>query len=154
MPKLLFHYCHKIKMCFSGVVNVLLTTPMWVVNTRLKLQGVKFRDEDLHQTHYRGIFGSWYFFVQKDKIKGVYNMWITFTPHLILIFLVRCFFTDHCQRRSRNTVERHSAVSHPRPQPGCAVHVLWSLEEESRKGREEGERTQEKWRSRKLLGFI
>lgn len=42
----------------EGVVNVILTTPMWVVNTRLKLQGAKFRNEDLHQTHYRGIFGG------------------------------------------------------------------------------------------------
>ena len=33
---------------------------MWVVNTRLKLQGVKFRNEDLQQTRYRGIFGAWY----------------------------------------------------------------------------------------------
>lgn len=41
----------------AGVVNVLLTTPMWVVNTRLKLQGVRFRNEDLQQTGYRGIFG-------------------------------------------------------------------------------------------------
>jgi hypothetical protein len=47
------------KLCVSppGSVNVLLTTPMWVVNTRLKLQGAKFRNEDLQQTHYRGIFG-------------------------------------------------------------------------------------------------
>lgn len=42
----------------EGAVNVILTTPMWVVNTRLKLQGAKFRNEDLHQTHYRGIFGG------------------------------------------------------------------------------------------------
>lgn len=35
---------------------------MWVVNTRLKLQGVKFRNEDLQQTRYRGIFGVWYLF--------------------------------------------------------------------------------------------
>lgn len=41
----------------AGVVNVLLTTPMWVVNTRLKLQGAKFRNEDLHQTQYSGIYG-------------------------------------------------------------------------------------------------
>lgn len=31
---------------------------MWVVNTRLKLQGAKFRNEELHQTHYKGIFGQ------------------------------------------------------------------------------------------------
>lgn len=39
------------------MVNVILTTPMWVVNTRLKLQGAKFRNEDLQQTQYKGIFG-------------------------------------------------------------------------------------------------
>lgn len=43
----------------EGAVNVILTTPMWVVNTRLKLQGAKFRNEDLHQTHYRGVFGGY-----------------------------------------------------------------------------------------------
>lgn len=49
----------KIWFCTSlGTVNVLLTTPMWVVNTRLKLQGAKFRNEELHQTHYKGIFGQ------------------------------------------------------------------------------------------------
>lgn len=45
----------------EGAVNVILTTPMWVVNTRLKLQGVKFRNEDLRETHYRGIFGLFTF---------------------------------------------------------------------------------------------
>lgn len=45
--------------CFAlGVVNVLLTTPLWVVNTRLKLQGAKFRNEDIVPTNYRGIIGE------------------------------------------------------------------------------------------------
>ncbi|EDL04583.1 solute carrier family 25 (mitochondrial carrier, peroxisomal membrane protein), member 17, isoform CRA_f [Mus musculus] len=39
----------------AGVVNVLLTTPLWVVNTRLKLQGAKFRNEDIIPTNYKGI---------------------------------------------------------------------------------------------------
>lgn len=43
-----------------GVVNVLVTTPLWVVNTRLKLQGAKFRNEDIQPTHYRGIMGKIY----------------------------------------------------------------------------------------------
>lgn len=30
-----------------GAVNVLLMTPMWVVHTRLKLQGAKFRNQAL-----------------------------------------------------------------------------------------------------------
>ena len=39
----------------AGLVNVLLTTPLWVVNTRLKLQGAKFRNEDIIPTNYKGI---------------------------------------------------------------------------------------------------
>uniref|UniRef100_A0A8C3SGT2 Solute carrier family 25 member 17 n=1 Tax=Chelydra serpentina TaxID=8475 RepID=A0A8C3SGT2_CHESE len=42
----------------AGVVNVLLTTPLWVVNTRLKLQGAKFRNEDIVPTNYKGIVGK------------------------------------------------------------------------------------------------
>lgn len=41
-----------------GVVNVLVTTPLWVVNTRLKLQGSKFRSADIQPTNYDGIFGK------------------------------------------------------------------------------------------------
>lgn len=43
---------------FKGVVNVLLTTPLWVVNTRLKLQGAKFRNEDIVPTNYKGTAGE------------------------------------------------------------------------------------------------
>ncbi|XP_072299463.1 peroxisomal membrane protein PMP34 [Eucyclogobius newberryi] len=66
----------------SGAVNVILTTPMWVVNTRLKLQGVKFRDEDLHQTHYKGIFDA---FSQIIANEGVGALWNGLLPSLILV---------------------------------------------------------------------
>lgn len=42
----------------SGIVNVLVTTPLWVVNTRLKLQGSKFRNADIRPTNYSGILGK------------------------------------------------------------------------------------------------
>uniref|UniRef100_A0A8C7TPA8 Peroxisomal membrane protein PMP34 n=1 Tax=Oncorhynchus mykiss TaxID=8022 RepID=A0A8C7TPA8_ONCMY len=42
----------------ASVVNVLMTTPLWVVNTRLKLQGAKFRNADLRPTNYSGIMGK------------------------------------------------------------------------------------------------
>lgn len=66
----------------AGAVNVILTTPMWVVNTRLKLQGVKFRNEDLHQTHYRGIFDA---FSQIIANEGVSTLWNGTLPSLILV---------------------------------------------------------------------
>lgn len=66
----------------AGAVNVITTTPMWVVNTRLKLQGVKFRNEDLHQTHYRGIFDA---FSQIIANEGVGTLWNGTLPSLILV---------------------------------------------------------------------
>ncbi|KAG9330115.1 hypothetical protein JZ751_027272 [Albula glossodonta] len=74
--------------CISGVVNVLLTTPMWVVNTRLKLQGAKFRSEDLQQTHYKGILDA---FSQIVSHEGVASLWNGVLPSLVLISSVEIF---------------------------------------------------------------
>lgn len=51
-----------------GVVNVLLTTPLWVVNTRLKLQGAKFRNEDIVATNYKGIIGEHLLSSNKEEL--------------------------------------------------------------------------------------
>lgn len=53
---------------------------------------------------------------------------------------VRLFLTDHFQGGGGDSVERHSALAHPRPEPGHTVHVLWGDEEEGGERREEGER--------------
>ncbi|CAB1456913.1 unnamed protein product [Pleuronectes platessa] len=66
----------------AGVVNVVLTTPMWVVNTRLKLQGAKFRNEDLQQTQYNGIFDA---FSQIIANEGVGTLWNGTLASLILV---------------------------------------------------------------------
>uniref|UniRef100_UPI0037E7134A peroxisomal membrane protein PMP34 n=1 Tax=Semicossyphus pulcher TaxID=241346 RepID=UPI0037E7134A len=66
----------------AGVVNVILTTPMWVVNTRLKLQGAKFRNEDIQQTHYRGIFDAFSQIIAKE---GPATLWNGTLPSLILV---------------------------------------------------------------------
>lgn len=45
----------------AGIVNVLMTTPLWVVNTRLKLQGATFRTKGLECSKtrkYEGIIGE------------------------------------------------------------------------------------------------
>ncbi|XP_068606182.1 peroxisomal membrane protein PMP34 [Brachionichthys hirsutus] len=83
----------------SGVVNVVLTTPMWVVNTRLKLQGVKFRNEDLQQTHYRGIFDA---FSQIITNEGVGTLWNGTLPSLILVLnpAVQFMFYEAMKRKA------------------------------------------------------
>ncbi|KAM7130745.1 peroxisomal membrane protein PMP34 isoform 2-T3 [Ciconia maguari] len=67
----------------AGVVNVLLTTPLWVVNTRLKLQGAKFRNEDIVPTNYKGIIDA---FHQIIRDEGVLALWNGTFPSLLLVF--------------------------------------------------------------------
>ncbi|KAM9582170.1 peroxisomal membrane protein PMP34 [Guaruba guarouba] len=67
----------------AGVVNVLLTTPLWVVNTRLKLQGAKFRNEDIVPTNYKGIIDA---FHQIIRDEGVLTLWNGTFPSLLLVF--------------------------------------------------------------------
>ncbi|KAG7222822.1 hypothetical protein INR49_016032 [Caranx melampygus] len=83
----------------AGVVNVVLTTPMWVVNTRLKLQGAKFRNEDLQQTQYRGIFDA---FSQIIANEGVGTLWNGTLPSLILVLnpAVQFMFYEAMKRKA------------------------------------------------------
>lgn len=67
----------------AGVVNVLLTTPLWVVNTRLKLQGAKFRNEDIVPTNYSGIIDAFHQIIRDEGISALWNG--TF-PSLLLVF--------------------------------------------------------------------
>ncbi|XP_070779549.1 peroxisomal membrane protein PMP34 isoform X3 [Enoplosus armatus] len=66
----------------QGVVNVLVTTPLWVVNTRLKLQGSKFRNADIRPTNYSGIRDA---FVQIIRDEGVGALWNGTFPSLLLV---------------------------------------------------------------------
>ncbi|XP_065108905.1 peroxisomal membrane protein PMP34 [Paramisgurnus dabryanus] len=66
----------------AGVVNVLVTTPLWVVNTRLKLQGAKFRNEDIKPTHYKGIIDA---FAQIIQQEGLGALWNGTFPSLLLV---------------------------------------------------------------------
>ncbi|XP_028267115.1 peroxisomal membrane protein PMP34 [Parambassis ranga] len=66
----------------AGVVNVLVTTPLWVVNTRLKLQGSKFRNPDIRPTNYSGILDA---FVQIVHDEGLGALWNGTFPSLLLV---------------------------------------------------------------------
>lgn len=66
----------------AGVVNVLVTTPLWVVNTRLKLQGAQFRNADIRPTNYSGIMDA---FVQIVHEEGLGALWNGTFPSLLLV---------------------------------------------------------------------
>ncbi|CAL8273094.1 unnamed protein product [Lota lota] len=66
----------------AGIINVLVTTPLWVVNTRLKLQGANFRNEDIRPTSYSGILDA---FVQISSKEGVGALWNGTLPSLLLV---------------------------------------------------------------------
>uniref|UniRef100_A0A7N6BUS3 Solute carrier family 25 member 17 n=2 Tax=Anabas testudineus TaxID=64144 RepID=A0A7N6BUS3_ANATE len=66
----------------AGVVNVLVTTPLWVVNTRLKLQGSKFRNADIQPTNYSGILDA---FLQIIRDESVGALWNGTFPSLLLV---------------------------------------------------------------------
>ncbi|XP_048576012.1 peroxisomal membrane protein PMP34 isoform X2 [Nematostella vectensis] len=59
----------------AGIVNVLLTTPLWVANTRLKLQGAKFKTSELdnqRQPKYNGIIDG---VCRIAKEEGLPSLW-------------------------------------------------------------------------------
>ncbi|XP_029914684.1 peroxisomal membrane protein PMP34 [Myripristis murdjan] len=66
----------------AGIVNVLVTTPLWVVNTRLKLQGSNFRNADIRPTNYSGILDA---FVQIIRHEGLGALWNGTFPSLLLV---------------------------------------------------------------------
>uniref|UniRef100_A0A8C5Q284 Peroxisomal membrane protein PMP34 n=1 Tax=Leptobrachium leishanense TaxID=445787 RepID=A0A8C5Q284_9ANUR len=67
----------------AGVINVLLTNPLWVVNTRLKLQGAKFKNSDIIPTTYMGIKDTFIKILQKE---GLLALWSGTLASLLLVF--------------------------------------------------------------------
>ncbi|KAK3089477.1 hypothetical protein FSP39_003920 [Pinctada imbricata] len=68
----------------AGCVNVILTTPLWVVNTRLKLQGAKFytsKHNDAKLPKYKGILDA---LLKIQRHEGICSLWNGTFPSLIL----------------------------------------------------------------------
>ncbi|KAL3876149.1 hypothetical protein ACJMK2_034021 [Sinanodonta woodiana] len=59
----------------AGVVNVLVTTPLWVANTRLKLQGAKFETESYRkgQSKYSGMIDALLKIIQSEGLGALWN---------------------------------------------------------------------------------
>ncbi|XP_050593325.1 peroxisomal membrane protein PMP34 [Bombus affinis] len=63
----------------AGVINVLTTTPLWVVNTRLKMRGINNTQErNLYNTLYGGLIHIW-------KYEGLKKLWAGTLPSLMLV---------------------------------------------------------------------
>ncbi|XP_058510359.1 peroxisomal membrane protein PMP34 [Solea solea] len=89
----------------AGIVNVLVTTPLWVVNTRLKLQGSKFRNAAIHTTNYSGIRDA---FVQILRDEGVGALWNGTVPSLLLVLnpAIQFMIYEGLKRQLRRGVPR------------------------------------------------
>ncbi|XP_015177682.1 PREDICTED: peroxisomal membrane protein PMP34 [Polistes dominula] len=65
----------------AGVINVLTTTPLWVVNTRLKMKGINSVNEknnNDYNTLYDGLLHIW-------KFEGLEKLWAGTLPSLLLV---------------------------------------------------------------------
>lgn len=61
---------------FAGLVNSMITTPLWVANTRLKLQGIKFKqatEEDQKQRKYKGLFDALNRIAKEEGISALWS---------------------------------------------------------------------------------
>ncbi|CAH1794554.1 unnamed protein product [Owenia fusiformis] len=69
----------------AGCINVLVTTPLWVVNTRIKLQGVQFKTET-HQEKkvpkYTGLIDG---LMRIWREEGIRSLWSGTLPSLVLV---------------------------------------------------------------------
>lgn len=79
----------------AGVINVFTTTPFWVVNTRMKMQGIKSKStpstskdsphsskDKNHHTEYKGILDG---IVQISRREGTSSLWAGTIPSLVLV---------------------------------------------------------------------
>ncbi|XP_047362360.1 peroxisomal membrane protein PMP34 isoform X2 [Vespa velutina] len=65
----------------AGVINVLTTTPLWVVNTRLKMKGISSvaeKNNNDYNTLYDGLLHIW-------KYEGLEKLWAGTFPSLLLV---------------------------------------------------------------------
>ncbi len=69
----------------AGVVVTIVTNPLWVVNTRLKLQGAKLKSsvyKDLKHPRYNGILDC---LVKIVQYEGILELWKGLFPSLVLV---------------------------------------------------------------------
>lgn len=65
----------------AGIINVLSTTPFWVVNTRLKMKGIKEQSNKQTENYSNLLEGLFYI----AKTEGVAKLWAGTMPSLMLV---------------------------------------------------------------------
>ncbi|KAJ8925816.1 hypothetical protein NQ315_009666 [Exocentrus adspersus] len=81
----------------AGVVNVVTTTPLWVVNSRLKLQD---------ETYYNGLLDG---LVYIARTEGITALWSSLGPSLILVSNPVIHFTVYESLKRKVTVKSATA---------------------------------------------
>lgn len=66
----------------AGVINVLTTTPLWVVNTRLKMRGVGSAAPERNNNEYNNLYDG---IVHIWKYEGLRQLWAGTLPGLMLV---------------------------------------------------------------------
>jgi len=65
----------------AGIINVLTTTPLWVVNTRIKMQGLPNADNQ-NKVRYRGLVDG---LIKISRTEGIRALWAGTVPSLLLV---------------------------------------------------------------------
>ncbi|XP_041474025.1 peroxisomal membrane protein PMP34-like isoform X1 [Lytechinus variegatus] len=102
----------------AGVVNVLITTPMWVVNTRLKMQGVHFKTKHYAESKhpkYSGIIDA---FEKIIKQEGIEALWSGTISSLMLVINPAIHFAAY------EALKRYHSRLFDRKQPSALQFFL------------------------------
>ncbi|XP_017754402.1 PREDICTED: peroxisomal membrane protein PMP34 [Eufriesea mexicana] len=91
----------------AGVINVLSTTPLWVVNTRLKMRGVghiQDRSNNEYDSLYAGLLYIW-------KHEGLGKLWVGTFPSLMLVMNPAIQFMTYETIKRRILASYHGSQS-------------------------------------------
>lgn len=94
----------------AGVVNVLSTTPLWVVNMRIKMQGTKLNkgDEKLRKyPKYEGVIDG---LIKVCKSEGMCGLWSSTLPSLVLVSnpAIQFMIYELLKRETQRTLKTQS----------------------------------------------
>jgi len=69
----------------AGTINVLLTTPAWVVTTKMKMQGIKNNDDQENEKEHPKFEGILDGLMKISRQEGISTLWSGTIPSLVLV---------------------------------------------------------------------